>query len=313
MSFPSFDIIGDIHGEADALRRLLSALGYVEQGRAGYISPPGRRALFVGDYIDRGPAIADCLRLVRAMVDSGNAIALLGNHEYNALALNHYANGLALRSQDKWCQHKETHRQLCDANENYGAWLDWFRTLPLFFESASLRVVHACWDENHIGVLRRRLPDGCLPQEAMDELFDKSGDLWRAVNCTLKGKEAMLPLGRTFCDTDGRDRSEMRIKWWSLGKCPSWREAAFENLDEAWAGESFDVGVLDTPWIYPPGAKPVFCGHYGLSGEPRLLAGNVCCVDYSVAKAGSLAAIRWGTGALSNGAFVKVPASCRVL
>jgi len=110
-----FDIIGDIHGEADALRRLLSALGYVEQGRAGFLSPAGRRALFVGDYIDRGPAIADCLRLVRAMVDSGNAIALLGNHEYNALALNHYANGLALRSQDKWCQHEETHRQLCDA------------------------------------------------------------------------------------------------------------------------------------------------------------------------------------------------------
>jgi len=120
----------------------------------------------------------------------------------------------------------------------------------------------------------------------MDELFDQKGDLWRAVNCTLKGKEAKLPLGREFCDNHGSQRSEMRIKWWWLGKCPSWPEAAFENLDEAWAGESFDVGVLDTPWLYPPDAKSVFCGHYGLSGEPRLLAGNVCCVDYSFAKAG---------------------------
>ena len=211
-----FDIIGDIHGEADALRRLLSALGYVERGRTGFHSPAGRRALFVGDYIDRGPAIADCLRLVRAMVDSGNAIALLGNHEYNALALNHDANGRALRSRDKWSQHEETHRQLCDAREDYGAWLDWFRTLPLFFETASLRVVHACWDENHIGVLRRRLPDGCLRRDAMDELFDKRGDLWRAVNCTLKGKETDLPRGRTFRDNLGSQRSEMRIKWWWL-------------------------------------------------------------------------------------------------
>ncbi|MBL0340920.1 MAG: metallophosphoesterase [Bacteroidetes bacterium] len=77
------DFIGDIHGHADKLKALLTKLGY--SNKKGSYSHLERKALFVGDYIDRGPKIRETLAIVKSMVDCGNAIALMGNHEYNAL------------------------------------------------------------------------------------------------------------------------------------------------------------------------------------------------------------------------------------
>lgn len=81
------DFIGDIHGYADKLIELLEKLGYSMEN--GVYSHPTRKVLFIGDYIDRGPKIRETLMIVRQMVESGNAIALMGNHEYNALCF-HY-------------------------------------------------------------------------------------------------------------------------------------------------------------------------------------------------------------------------------
>ncbi|MDQ0937667.1 polynucleotide kinase-phosphatase [Streptomyces turgidiscabies] len=71
-----FDIIGDIHGCAAELESLLGALGY-EDG----VHPAGRTAVFVGDLVDRGPDSPGVLRRVMAMVGSGNALCVPGNHE----------------------------------------------------------------------------------------------------------------------------------------------------------------------------------------------------------------------------------------
>lgn len=83
-----FDIIGDIHGCADELEALLSKLGYHVEMRNSdsalqyKITPPkGRRAIFLGDLVDRGPRVPDVLRLVKSMVDDGSALCILGNHE----------------------------------------------------------------------------------------------------------------------------------------------------------------------------------------------------------------------------------------
>ncbi|MFZ1679216.1 MAG: metallophosphoesterase, partial [Saprospiraceae bacterium] len=81
------DFIGDIHGHADKLEALLKKLGYTFN--AGSYSHPERKILFVGDYIDRGPKIRETLDIVRRMVENENAIALMGNHEYNAICF-HY-------------------------------------------------------------------------------------------------------------------------------------------------------------------------------------------------------------------------------
>ncbi|MFJ3653503.1 polynucleotide kinase-phosphatase [Streptomyces nigra] len=71
-----FDIIGDVHGCASELEALLGKLGYVDG-----VHPEGRTAVFVGDLVDRGPDSPGVLRRVMAMVKSGNALCVPGNHE----------------------------------------------------------------------------------------------------------------------------------------------------------------------------------------------------------------------------------------
>ncbi len=83
-----FDIIGDVHGCVDELTTLLGKLGYDitiegegEQRRAITQPPPGRRVLFVGDLVDRGPSSPDVLRIVMDMISNGHALAVPGNHD----------------------------------------------------------------------------------------------------------------------------------------------------------------------------------------------------------------------------------------
>lgn len=85
-----FDIIGDVHGCADELEELLGRLGYEKvaplhqaPGWSGlcYAHPAGRKAVFVGDLVDRGPRILDALSIVRNMIEAGSALCVPGNHE----------------------------------------------------------------------------------------------------------------------------------------------------------------------------------------------------------------------------------------
>ncbi|MCE9546644.1 MAG: AAA family ATPase, partial [Planctomycetia bacterium] len=93
-----FDIIGDIHGCCGELELLLDKLGYQAgpvaidgSGSAGaanagaYSHPEGRKAVFLGDLVDRGPRIVDTLRLVSAMVGAGHALCVPGNHDAKLL------------------------------------------------------------------------------------------------------------------------------------------------------------------------------------------------------------------------------------
>lgn len=83
-----FDIIGDIHGCATELEGLLEKLGYSvsisgdgADRRYDITAPEGRRVIFVGDLVDRGPRTPDVLRIAKAMVDGGTALCIAGNHE----------------------------------------------------------------------------------------------------------------------------------------------------------------------------------------------------------------------------------------
>lgn len=89
-----FDIIGDVHGCTDELVELLEQLGYLRVpreapdplwGDAAYAHPDGRRAVFVGDLVDRGPRILDAVRIVRNMVKAGTALCVPGNHDTKLL------------------------------------------------------------------------------------------------------------------------------------------------------------------------------------------------------------------------------------
>ena len=81
---PGFDIIGDVHGHAALLEKLLRKLGYVKYGKT-WGHPDGRIAVFTGDLINRGPEQVETVKLVRRMVRHETAYCVAGNHEYAAL------------------------------------------------------------------------------------------------------------------------------------------------------------------------------------------------------------------------------------
>ncbi|MBP5977316.1 polynucleotide kinase-phosphatase [Brasilonema sp. CT11] len=82
-----FDIIGDIHGCCDELEALLQKLGYQTSSSflCHYYHPEGRKAVFLGDLVDRGPRILDTVKLVQNMVAADTAICIPGNHENKLL------------------------------------------------------------------------------------------------------------------------------------------------------------------------------------------------------------------------------------
>lgn len=152
-----YDLIGDIHGHASILKKLLFKMDYREEN--GVWKHPSRKTIFVGDYIDRGPEIRETLRIVRNMQESGHAIALMGNHEYNALAYHlELPDGSHLRkhSEAKKKQHEQTMLQFEDHPQEWQSYLEWFYTLPLYIDLPELRAVHACWDQQHIDWLTVR-------------------------------------------------------------------------------------------------------------------------------------------------------------
>jgi hypothetical protein len=296
------DLIGDIHGHADALERLLRKLGYSRH--KGVYRHPDRQAIFLGDFIDRGPKIRETLEIVRPMVDSGTARAVMGNHELNALAFHtrdpdNPATHLRPQNEKNSNQHAETMRQIPPGE--LPGYLRWFRSLPLWLDLDGLRVVHACWDESRMARLT-----GPITDEFLHAACSPRGSLFEPVEAILKGKEAKLPPGATFRDKDGHERVATRVKWYEHPEGHTFRTYAMasEPID---SDDPLPAEVLAAAAPYPEDAKPVFVGHYWMGGpEPELLRRNVACVDWSVAKGGFLCAYRWdGERELDPGKFAR--------
>lgn len=286
------DLIGDIHGYADKLEELLIKLGYKKSD--GAYSHPTRKVLFVGDYIDRGQQIRKTLDIIKSMVDSGNAIALMGNHEYNALCFHFQeTEGGHLRKHliKNIIQHYETLKQFHNKQSEYEEYLEWFKTLPLYYETETFRAVHACWDNKNIEYLKKTLVNDRLTDDLIYQSVQKGTELNLAIDQTLKGKEMKVPKEFAFKDKDGTTRTEIRIKWWEDPSKMTYKSISVEpihNLPE----KTIELSELESPDFYRGDEKKVFFGHYWLNGEPSLYKDNICCLDYSIAKKGKLVAYR---------------------
>ena len=138
-----YDLIGDIHGYATPLKRLLSKMGYADKD--GVWQHPKRKAIFVGDFIDRGPEIREVLHIVKKMIDNGHALAVMGNHEYNAIAYAHKnSDGNYLRSHNivHTKQHQKTIDQFSNHSTEWNEWIEWFYELPLYLDLGEMPLVN---------------------------------------------------------------------------------------------------------------------------------------------------------------------------
>ena len=301
----SYVLIGDIHGYADELRGLLGRLGYEQRG--GVYRHPERTAVFLGDFVDRGPQIAEGLHIARSMVEAGAALAVMGNHELNALAFHTPdpdAPGEYFRrhTEKNIRQHAATVGQLTAGD--LASYLAWFLTLPLWLDLDGLRVVHACWDTASLSRIGRA--DAAEAPGFVAAACAEDGLLFTAVETLLKGKEAAMPAGLYQFDGDGQPRSQFRLRWFSDAAGQTYR--TYGLMNEAIAcDDPLPADVVGGASPYPASAPPVFIGHYGLRApEPALLAANVACVDWGVVHGGYLCAYRWdGELKLDPAKFVK--------
>jgi hypothetical protein len=240
-----------------------------------------------------------------------NPLTPSGNHELNALAYHtedSESPGEFLRrhTAKNEKQHRKTIEQL--PPDELLSYLAWFRTLPMWLDLDGVRVVHACWDERAITTVSQPLQEHRgITNAFLQSACRKGNPLFAPVEIILKGKEAKLPAGDSFEDKDGHVRTEVRTRWYLPPQGQTYRTYALQS-DDIPCDLSLEQAVVDAAAPYPAIAKPVFVGHYWLSAaRPELLADNVACLDFSVAKGGFLCAYRWqGERTLSNENFVWV-------
>ena len=308
-----YDVIGDIHGHGEELLSLLERLGYSHDGSS--YRHESRQVIFLGDYVDRGDQQKLVLDTVMAMCERGSARAIMGNHEFNALAFHtedpaRPGTWLRPRSNKNTRQHIAFLNEYLGSEEELKRVLDWFMTLSLWLElPEGLRLVHACWYEPSIDTLEPLLGPGCtLTRELLVHASDPERPEYSAVEILLKGRELALPQGISFRDKDGNHRCEMRIKWWQDDPSTYADLAMPPYVVERNPGlgkVALPQGVVTG---YGAAEVPVLFGHYWFEGDPTTILDNVACLDYSVPRpTGKLVAYRWsGESRLLQENFVSV-------
>lgn len=306
MKSSTYDIIGDIHGEAGKLKGLLTNLGYSNRNASGTWRHPDRTAVFVGDLVDRGAGQLEVIDIVRRMIDDGAARAVMGNHELNAIAfyLQHPdkpGDHMRTRRGSSGAKNRHQHEAFVTAvgedSDLHRETIEWFTTLPLWLElpgaagNPGIRVAHACWNPKSMRELGTWLaPGNCL---TLDHMLDATTpDHWAmdAVEIITKGPEFRLPDGHFYKDAGGSKRTKSRLKWWD--------ETALTVRDLAVLPPSDSAGLPDTVMedVYRPeidGAAATFFGHYWMQGLPAPVSRTMACVDYSAGNGGALVAYRW--------------------
>jgi protein phosphatase len=165
-----FDIIGDVHGCADELEALLSQLGYAVAWNGKDVTvtaPAGRRAIFIGDLVDRGPRSPDVLRIARHMVEAGTALAVIGNHDDK---LKRHLSGRQVKVSHGLA---ETIEQLAEETPEFAAdmrqWLDGLIS-HYVLDGGKLVVAHAGVKEEMQGRASGAIRSFCMYGETTGEI-----------------------------------------------------------------------------------------------------------------------------------------------
>ncbi|KXS55545.1 MAG: metallophosphoesterase [Marinobacter sp. T13-3] len=272
----TYDVIGDVHGQHDKLVALLKKLGYQKTNQAW--SKAGHQAVFVGDLIDKGPKAAGVLKTVQTMVEAGTALMVVGNHELNWIqdAADYTADPIAFM--DATEKHPDR-RQLTEAFKYQPEALigifQWLREQPIYIDQPDLRIVHACWDEDALDVLKNAGIDR-LNNRALAGYRDTYSDVYLAIDCVVAGCAHTFPAERAYKSEFRSER--FRIQWWPENRV---------------AINPIEIQPVAGKVRLPESHKaPVFFGHYSMVGIPDTLGSNIAGLDYSAAYGGTLTAYR---------------------
>lgn len=290
-----YDVIGDIHGQSEKLFALLKRMGYTQHG-SSWKPPQGRKAVFLGDLIDRGPGQREVLGAVRSMVEEEDALCIMGNHEFNAIGYvtpveERADTYLRKHSKTNMDQHKEFLAQIGEGSDLHKDTVAWFQTLPPFLDLGGIRVVHAWWNQAYVDLIHEeRAANPRFEGDWLRRAFDKSLPEGRAMEGLTKGLEIPLPDPHYFEDHAGVRRKEVRTKWW-MTDAKHYREVAIVQEDQRHRVPDIPLTSEFRPEHIT--GSPIFVGHYWMTGTPTLQTKKVACLDYSAAKRGPLVGYRW--------------------
>jgi hypothetical protein len=248
------DIVGDVHGEIDALLSLMGHLGYDGTGR--HFS--GRRIVFVGDLTDRGPDSPAVVDLVSDLLKAERAQCVLGNHDLNILRKETKHDNGWYFGQEFYSEEELVPQKLADDDIRTRV-QSLFASLPLVLARSDLRVVHAAWDATAI----ESLPDKAVVADLFQEHAGRieaaaesrnADDIERGLCHQNDNPVKMITSGpeervEEPFESNGKVRYQQRVEWW-----PDYR-----------------------------GPLCVF-GHYSLPPERPRDCRHAFCVDFNVAK-----------------------------
>jgi hypothetical protein len=288
-----YDIIGDVHGYADQLKTLLKKMGYRRVDDT--FSHPTRKAVFVGDFINRGPKIRETINVIRKMVEQGSAYAILGNHEMYAVL--YYLRDIEGKYYKKripkyQLQINQTLEEFVLCKDEFKSHLKWMRTLPMFLDFGDIRVIHACWDDENIKLLKETLTGPKLTKTVLREIALNNSRFSESFWQSCKGIDFNLPKDLLVFDTDGRPHRSFRMKWWENPENRTFRQVSIESRFEL-PEYTIPRELVKYRNPYPENDPIVFFGHYSLVDGFGILRDNVCCVDSGVSRTGRLLAYRW--------------------
>ena len=326
------DIVGDVHGELDALEALLDRLDYTTDGS----HPDRRRLVFVGDLVDRGHDSPAVVETVMKLARAGHAQCVLGNHELNILRSD-------TKNENAWFFQPDLHttagvRPVLQARQTQ--FRDFFARLPIALERDDLRVVHASWNAAAIGKVR----EACAAATSTMEMYQHYQDKVAAQLATGQLKAMFDAEQARFGSRIAYGRKQPAEHWPNPRLLPghAWHDeieqmgnpiSVLTSGEERRATEVYPAGgkfrFVDRVswWDGYADEQAVVVGHYWRRYQPQKVAGyresgwdlfagigpgqwlgerrKVFCIDFSVAGRASnrnnqrltkecrLAALRW--------------------
>lgn len=297
------DIIGDIHGEYEALRKLLKELGY----KKNQPHIENRKLVFIGDFCDRGPKSVETIYLVKELIESNQAYAILGNHEINLLN-DDPKDGSGWYFESRYKSDSKFYAPFTSATKKQKVEIKKFlATLPIAIYRDDIRIVHATWDNESINKIKSIKNSDLINylkiSKSKSEEIAKESDLWKIYqndlikwHSNLEDPNNPPPFLNSIADFDALERVCNPIKVLTSGMEEKTSKAFF-------SGNKWRFSDRTPWWNKYLDEIPVVIGHYWRLFNPeehsfksrysKLFADipsnawhgalkNVFCVDYSV-------------------------------
>lgn len=289
-----YDIIGDIHANAEGLQHLLAELGY--RG-LNFTHPDGRIPIYLGNFINGGSENRKVIEIVQKTMERG-AESVIGDQEFKAIC---YARrGIHGHIRPHTFKNAADHAGFLDeypyGTSEYNSVIRWFEALPVYIQKPGFRVIHACWHDNALDVCGPHIrKKDCALKEAAYEAYDTENPtaFSDALDILLNGPRYNLPRGVTYMGCDGIPGKDAGVLWWKDKALRPHR--LIEKGDQVSIFLSLenkkDVIRLRNEFNYTS-KDAVFIGHFRVVNRRNMMSHKVACLNLK----GHMAAYRWNHG-----------------